>query len=222
MKMLGIKNTSLWRLSAAIISLAALARTAEAQMGTTAAAPDQFHVGDRIALQVEGPTVVSDTVVVRDGLVIRLPGMNDISLKGVRRSDTQVYLTQEIRKYVKEAVVHATPLIQIAVLGAVGKPGYYSMPSDLVLSDVLMRAGGPAQNSDVNESVIRRGGKDLMGKREVSQALSGGMTLDQLQIEPGDQIVIGEKSGSRISSFLQITGAIVGLAGLALALAVRR
>jgi len=211
------KKINLWRLASAIVCFVGVGPAAKAQGNRAAVQSDEFHVGDRIALVVEGPTMVSDTVVVRDGLVIRLPNMNDISLKGVRRADAQAYLTQEIRKYVKEAVVHATPLVQIAVLGAVGKPGYYAMPSDLVLTDVVMRAGGPAANSDVNRSVIRRGDKELLGKQAVAQALAQGKTLDQLQIEPGDQIVIGEKSSTNFTTLLQVTGAIVGIAGVALA-----
>ena len=51
--------------------------------------PDEFHVGDRIALTVEGPQTLSDTVVVREGLVLRLVGLGDISLAGVKRADAQ-------------------------------------------------------------------------------------------------------------------------------------
>lgn len=219
MSQIGTRKMNLWRLAAVVVSFIAAAPMAKAQEETTAVQPGQFHVGDRIALLIEGPSALLDTVVVRDGLVIRLPNMDDISLKGVRRSDTQAYLTQQIRKYVKDAVVHATPLIQIAVLGEVARPGYYSVPSDLVLTQVVMQAGGPSQNSDVNKSVIRRDGKEVLDKQAVARALAGGETLDQLQIEPGDQLVVGEKSTTSFTTVLQIVGAVVGIVGIGVALA---
>jgi polysaccharide export outer membrane protein len=181
-------------------------------------APDQFHVGDRIALSVEGPAGFSDTVLVRDSIVIQLPSIGEIPLRGVRRADAQQYLTQAIAKFVKDPVVHATPLIRVAVLGAVARPGYYSVPSDLILSDVLMRAGGPGSNSDIDKTVIKRGTQEVVSQKRTRQALASGATLDDLRIAPGDQIVVGEQSKGHLNSLIQITGLVVGLAGIAVAL----
>jgi polysaccharide export outer membrane protein len=203
----------------------AAARTASAQEGSgsvTAVQSDEFHVGDRIALTIEGPpSPVVDTVVVRDGLIIRLPNMGDISLKGVRRAEAQTYLTREIAKYVKNAVVHATPLLRIGVLGAVMKPGYYSVPSDMLLTDALMWAGGPVPGANVNGSVIRRGDKKMLDDKQVQNALASGKTLDQLRMASGDQVVVPQAPTRKLSTILQISGAVVGLAGLVLALSRR-
>jgi polysaccharide biosynthesis/export protein len=191
--------------AALVTMLLSLAATVRAQEGQ----PDNFQVGDRIALTIEGPQVFSDTVVVRDGFIIRLPNIGDISVAGVKRSNAESYLTQQIGKYIRNPVVHATPLVRIAILGQVGRPGFYTMPSDVLLSDVVMRAGGPTGNADLNRTVIKRGGQEVISREQVASALTAGMTLDQLHVAPGDQMVVGEKPNSIWGTALTILGVTV-------------
>lgn len=193
--------------------LVATAASAGAQAGT--ATPDEFRAGDRIALTVESSAVsFADTAVVREGPVIRLQNnLGEISLAGVRRSDVERYLTQEIGKLVKDPVVHATPLVRIAVLGEVAKPGFYSIPSDVLLSDVVMLAGGPTTTSDLNKTVIRRGSRDLISEKATQSALSSGKTLDDLRLAAGDEVVIGKKSQPKGDTILRVVGIAVPLIG---------
>jgi len=201
----GVKGIA--ALAGLLLSLSATVRAQEGQ-------PDDFHVGDRIALTIEGPQIFSDTVVVRDGLILRLPNIGDIPMTGVKRSDVESYLTQQIGKYIRNPVVHATPLVRIAILGQVGRPGFYTMPSDVLLSDVVMRAGGPTGNADLNRTVVKRAGQEVISKEQVASALTAGMTLDQLHIAPGDEMVVGEKPNSVWGTFLTVLGVTVPLVTL--------
>jgi len=212
----------LYRVSARLVVLplvlvaGPLAATASAQ--ATATSAGQLQVGDRVALSIEGPLAFSDTVVVRDGYMIRIPNLADISVAGVRRSDTEQYLTQQIAKYIKDAVVHAVPLIRISVMGQVGRPGFYTMPSDVLLSDVVMRAGGPTPQSDLNKTVVKREGTQIIGPDSVKVALASGATLDQLALAPGDEVVVGEKSQLDARFWLGALSVVVPLVGLIFAL----
>jgi protein involved in polysaccharide export with SLBB domain len=201
----GVKGIA--ALAGLLLSLSATVRAQEGQ-------PDDFHVGDRIALTIEGPQIFSDTVVVRDGLILRLPNIGDIPMAGVKRSDVESYLTQQIGKYIRNPVVHATPLVRIAILGQVGRPGFYTMPSDVLLSDVVMRAGGPTGNADLNRTVVKRAGQEVISKEQVASALTAGMTLDQLHIAPGDEMVVGEKPNSIWGTVLTILGVSVPIISL--------
>jgi polysaccharide export outer membrane protein len=167
---------------------------------------DGFHVGDRIALTVEGPQTISDTVAVREGLMLRLTGLGDVSLVGVKRANIQAYLTQQIGKYIRDPIVHATALVRISVLGQVTRPGFYSVPSDILLSDVIMRAGGPTNGADLNRSQVKRDGEDFLSSDSTKAAFAAGLTLDQLHIAPGDELVIAEKPNSGLDTFLKILG----------------
>lgn len=207
--------TGLGTVAGLVLTLSVSAKAQEPQA-------DEFHVGDRIALTVEGPQNISDTLLVRDGLILRLAGLGDIPLAGVKRADAQKYLTQQIGKFIRDPIVHATPLVRIAVLGQVGRPGFYTMPSDVLLSDVVMRAGGPTGTADLSRTVVRRGNDDVISKEQVATALSSGMTLDQLHVAPGDQLVVGEKPTSSFDTILKVVGVAVPLLSLALYFASRR
>jgi len=198
----GVKGIA--ALAGLLLSLSATVRAQEGQ-------PDDFHVGDRIALTIEGPQTFSDTVVVRDGLILRLPNIGDIPMTGVKRSDVESYLTQQIGKFIRNPVIHATPLVRIAILGQVGRPGFYTMPSDVLLSDVVMRAGGPTGNADLSRTVVWRSGQEVISREQVASALTAGMTLDQLHIAPGDEMVVGEKPSSIWGTVLTVIGVTVPL-----------
>ena len=118
--------------------------------------------------------------------------------------------------------MHATPLVRIAVLGQVGRPGFYTVPSDVLLSDVVMRAGGPTGNADLNRTVVKRGGEEVISKEAVASALTAGMTIDQLHLAPGDELVVGEKPSSSFDTVLKILGVAVPVLSLALYFTSRR
>jgi polysaccharide biosynthesis/export protein len=188
----------------ACIALPFTARAQESQS-------DEFHVGDRIALTVDNPLPgtqqgIRDTLTVRDGLILTLAGLGDVHLAGVKRADIQKYLTQEIGKFIRDPVVHATALVRIAVLGQVNKPGFYTVPSDMLISDLVMSAGGPTGTADLNRSVIKRGSTDVIPKEQLASALASGMTIDQMHVAPGDALVIGQKPGSSWDTILKVIG----------------
>lgn len=153
-----------------------------------------FQVGDRIALVVRGDSSLTDTVAVRAGRTIQLPNLPNISLQGVLRSELDGYLTKQIGKYLRNPDVDATSLIRVAMLGQVGRPGFYSFPADMTLSDAIMIAGGPTQGGDVNKTVVKRSNEVQYPDQVVRQALASGTTLDQMNLRAGDQVVVGDKA----------------------------
>jgi len=171
-----------------------------------------FHAGDRIALVVRGDSTLTDTAVVRGGRSIQLRNLPDISLAGVLHSELDAYLTKELSKYLRNPDVRAQALIQIAVLGPVGKPGFYNLPSDLTLTDAIMLAGGPSQQSDVNKTKVLRNNKEVYGNEAVQHAFTSGTTLDQMSLRAGDQIVVGEKGRKDWVRVLQVVSLAAGIA----------
>jgi hypothetical protein len=165
-----------------------------------------FPPGDRIALSVEGHPKLSDTLTVRAGRTVMFPDLPEIALSGILRSELVDHLTRELGKYVRDPKIRAIPLMRVAVLGQVGRPGFYALPADALLSDVIMIAGGPGANADLAKSTIRRDGEEVFHDRDVSIALSNGMTLDQLDLRAGDEIVIGEKRRQNLQMLIQTVG----------------
>jgi protein involved in polysaccharide export with SLBB domain len=83
------------------------------------------------------------------------------------------------------------------------------------VSDAIMSAGGPTPRADMPKTVIRRRSRELLSKRAVRDAMVAGFTLDQLGVNPGDEIVVSTKSERNWMSMLQIatliTGAVLGV-----------
>jgi polysaccharide export outer membrane protein len=87
----------------------------------------------------------------------------------------------------------------------VGKPGFYSVAPDSPLTDVLMTAGGPSASADFARSQVLRGTTLLADSKRFQQALTGNSTLDDVGMQTGDQIVIGEKP-KRWERFVSLVG----------------
>jgi protein involved in polysaccharide export with SLBB domain len=170
-----------------------------------------FRPGDRISLIVEGNVLVNDTVSVVAGPKITLTDIGDIPLTGVLRSELQNHMKTQLARYIKDARVRVTPLVSLSVLGPVGRPGFYFMPPDIPLTDAVMRAGGPGSTADLGRSVIKRGTDELYDSRNTQTAFSEGLTLDQLSLRSGDQIVVGTQSTKNWQTITQVTGLVMSM-----------
>jgi protein involved in polysaccharide export with SLBB domain len=149
-----------------------------------------FQEGDRIVVVLEGNPVGTDTLQVRAGKLLQLPRMADLSLEGVLRSELTDTLRHHLRRYLTNPAVRATPLLPLAVLGSVRNPGFYYTPADVVLRDIIMRAGGPAADADLSKAVVRRAGQTIWNVEDVRVALTDGLSLDRLHLRAGDEVYI--------------------------------
>jgi len=183
-------------------SLAAAGKAAEAAAVRQRLTEGDFRPGDRILLTVTGNFVFSDTVQVREGQVVTVESLPDIPLRGVLRAELNDYMTQQLSRYVKEPVVRAQALTRLAVLGAVGRPGYYALPADILLGDAIMHAGGPAPNADVSRTIVRRGKSEVLSKQQVQRAITEGKTLDRMDLRAGDEIVVAEKKQRNVMALV--------------------
>ena len=180
-----------------------------------------FQVGDRIRLMVEEEAQLTDTFTVAEGRVLALPGIGTISLRGVLRSELESHLRHEIGRYVRNPVVRSRSLIRVSLLGELGRPGFYQVPTDMVFADALMLAGGPSATAKLASIRIERGDTRIWDDGPLQQAVAEGRTLDQLNLRAGDRIVVPKRgsgiteSGIRtITLLLTIPAAIYGLTRL--------
>lgn len=170
-----------------------------------------FQPGDRIVLSVRGDSALSDTFTVRAGRRLALPNIGDIVLDGVLRSELQEHLAREVSRFVREPVVTAHSLVRVAVLGEVVRPGFYAVAPDVLVSDAIMLAGGPAANADLQKTTIRRDAADFIRHEDVRKAVSAGSTLDELGIRAGDEIVVGRRTDRNWQGVAQTVGIVGGL-----------
>jgi len=166
--------------------------------------PPEHPASDRIVLSVQGEPNLPDTVSVEAGPKIVLPLFGEISLQGVLRSEIEEHLTRELSAYIREPVVRANGLMRLSIQGQVGSPGFYVVPAEMLLSEALMVAGGPGGNANLDELRIERGSAELLSGEQLQEAMREGRTLDQLNLQAGDQMVLPERTGGVLGVFGQI------------------
>jgi polysaccharide export outer membrane protein len=202
------------------------AKEAEAALVQSRLEEGDFQVGDQIDVAVVGEKDLTNKFSVLQDRTLSFPQLPAISLKGVLRSEVREYLTTEIAKYVKNPQVTIQgSYIRLSIVGAVGKPGFYTLPADQLISDAIMTAGGPTGEPKLDKSVVRRNGKDVVPQGELARAVQDGQSLDQLNLHGGDELVLVAKGGNRgfgnngpggrgIQSWIWPINAAVGLAYL--------
>jgi protein involved in polysaccharide export with SLBB domain len=151
----------------------------------------------------------ADTYTVRAGKIVQIPRFGEVSLEGVLRSELTETVSKHLARFLRDPTVRATPLVRLGVLGRVNRPGYYYPAADVILSDVLMTAGGPAPDADLNKVVIRRGPDVIWNNTDTRTALADGLTLDRLHLRAGDEIDIGQKKQFSWTSVVPIVSGIV-------------
>ena len=154
-----------------------------------------FKVGDRFVLTFRQDSVRTDTASVRDSLKVSLLALPDLSLGGVLRSELDEKLNAHVSRYLKNASVRSSVLTRIAILGAVRSPGYYYALPDRPITDLVMLASGPADKANLAELEITRGATVTLKSKDSKRAIKDGRTLEQLDVQSGDEIRIPVKRG---------------------------
>jgi protein involved in polysaccharide export with SLBB domain len=192
-------------------------RTGEAWLLRTRLQRGDFQEGDRIVVMLLGSTTFNDTISVRVGKLLPLPRMGDVPLEGVLRSELSDRISTHLAKFLRDSSVRAIPLVRLAVLGQVQRPGFYYTSADVLVSDMLMKAGGPAGDADLNNVVIRRGGETIWNARDTRTAMNDGLSLERLHLRAGDELYVAPQKHTNWMAIGQI-----GLSVLALAFTLTR
>ena len=163
-----------------------------------------FRPGDQIALLIQGgETARWDTLTVEDGYQVDVPDLGLVVLQGVLRSELEPYLAAEVARFIQSPRVSAHALIRVLVLGST-RPGFYTVPANLPMSEVVTLAGGPGPGVDPGGIWIERGQSVLWPVEELQAPGSEARTLDDLGLQAGDRIVLPPpKAFGTQSPFLQ-------------------
>jgi protein involved in polysaccharide export with SLBB domain len=172
-----------------------------------------MRVGDRVLLQVQGHPLFSDTFPVVAGRVIEVPNIGGIPLEGVLRSELEDHLREHIGRFVRSPIIRARSLVRLEIMGAVGRPGFHAVPSDVLVSDAIMLAGGPAGSADMGRLRIHRGREVLWQGEPLRAAVLEGRTLDQLSVRAGDGIFVPQQQ-PRMAVFRDAVMVVTGVTSL--------
>jgi protein involved in polysaccharide export with SLBB domain len=152
-----------------------------------------FRVGDRFVITVRRDSIRSDTASVRDSLKVAILNLPDVSLAGVLRSELDERMTAHAARFLRNVSVQTNVLTRISVVGEVTAPGYYLAAPDRPISEVIMLAGGPATEANLKELSVTRSGSTVVNSKDSRKFLKEGRTLEQLDIQSGDEVRIPKK-----------------------------
>lgn len=178
-----------------------------------------FHVGDVLAVTLTIDSTSRPNYVVRDSLLVDASPLGRVSLRGVLRSEVQGVLQRFFNQFYKKPEVRVQPLIRVGFLGAVPKPGYYTVEPDAPVADAFSRvAGGPAQNADLKKIEVKRGPEVLLDAGGYERTARDGLTFDQVTLRSGDEIRVPERHRSSTFQRIRIAAITLGIVTTVLAL----
>ena len=182
-----------------------------------------FQVGDQLQVTLSvatttGGAPINGPFLVGPDLMLTLQDIPPIPLRGVLRSELKDYLTEHLRKLFKDQTVQVTSTIRLTIMGGIGNPGFYQLSAETTLPDAIMAAGGPGDEKALEESVIRRSGEEIWGEEDVAAAITAGLTLDQLNLRAGDELIVGRSVQTNwlqtFRTYALIPGLIISFIGL--------
>lgn len=179
-----------------------------------------FRVGERVAVRISAATFIADTPMVQKDRSIIIKELPPLSLVGVLRSELQPTVQRHVARYIRDPQVATQALVQVQISGEVKNPGFYAIPPETPIADVMQVAGGPTQNADFGKSEILRNGKQVMDGKNLRTAITAGQTVEQTRILPGDDIRVGFRQNRNWLQVVQTmtfaVSAVLGLRALGL------
>lgn len=187
------------------------ARRREAELIRERLEVGDLQVGDAISLTVLGEpqfTSPAGGLLIGPGRVLSLPGLPDIPMSGVLRSEAQQHLTEALSKQLRDPQVQVQTNIRLTFTGAVARAGYYQVPADIMPTDAIMTvAGGFGGGAEPNRTIIRRQGREIWSREAFQDALLRGMTLDQLNLRTNDEIFVHATGQTSWQTIVGVLGA---------------
>lgn len=116
--------------------------------------------------------------------------------------------------------IFCMPLIRVAVLGAVQRPGSYLIRAKDSLWELVTLAGGPANTADVRKIRVMRGGRTV--SKNLLEGFENAHSLEQLGVRSGDQVIMPSYSRFTADDFLRYTSFALSAAVLYLQISDRK
>jgi polysaccharide biosynthesis/export protein len=178
-----------------------------------AAAKADYILGeeDEVEISVYGNADLSKTQSVRPGGYITFPLAGTIEAKGLTPEQLRVQISDRIAKFVRDpqvtVIVRAYNSRKISVLGEVKAPGLLRLASDIKLLEALSRAGGIAEDADLQSALVMR--EHQLVPVDFVRLLRQGDVSQNIPIRPGDAILIPSVKDKKVFVLGQVSRPLV-------------
>jgi len=202
---------SLSRFATTLLLLALAAPTLAAQrtgsMGAPATVGHPLLPGDAISLKIWREPDLSGEFSVDESSVVVLPKVGPLNVRGISSDSLKTYLVSTYSSFLRNPSIEVRLLHRVRVLGAVVKPGLYSVDETMYFTDVLALAGGVSPDGNPNKIQLVRDGKTI------DTPLTKGLLVSESPLRSGDQVIVGQKSWAARNP-----GILIGLGSTAVAI----
>ena len=151
-----------------------------------------FRAGEVVGLEVRGQPQWSGSFTVQPDQTLVLPGVPPIDMNNVLYSEAEEVIYAGLSTVLRDPQIEIDTQMRVGVVGEVAAPGYYDVSGSMLVSDVLMLAGGPTSRAATEKIRVRRFGNTVLQGPELT---APGLTLDDLGIRPGDSIEMPSTEG---------------------------
>jgi polysaccharide export outer membrane protein len=148
------------------------------------------------------PDLSGDFPVDETGTVV-FPKVGSMRVTTLPPASLKRKLLQAYAAYLNNLSIRVEVLRRVQVLGAVNKPGLYSVDPTMSVADAIALAGGITGRGKQDLLELRRGGE------KVSTRLSSNVLIGDSPIRSGDQLYVPERSWASRNP-----GIIIGALGL--------
>jgi len=163
--------------------------------------------GDQVMLTVSGEDKWTGQFAVSVNRTIELQDIEAVSVANVLYSELEEKIAQQLSRYVRDPRIRVDVLKRVGVLGEVGQAGFYNVTGAMLISDLIMAAGGPSTNADLNKVVFRRLGQPIESGRP--RVVWESQSLDELGLISGDEVFVPTKSSFVL---VRVLGFVLGTA----------
>ncbi len=203
---------SIWLVAAVLLlskpAFVAAQQDTKYQWGETAKSLTIFQPGDAVRIQIfelyergaRDLNLSGDYPINPNGSIV-MPIIGEVKVKGYTVYEVMNQLRERFSEFIKNPYVYVRPLIRLTMQGAFNEPSAYHVDPSSTVWDVVKQAGGPAGNADLSKMRVERGGKVVIP--DVIKAFERGVSLEEVGIQSGDQLVVPTRS--RISLTFLVT-----------------
>jgi protein involved in polysaccharide export with SLBB domain len=185
------RNSALLSIVLAAVLGSAGVIEAHAQDASSSANPGSSLVlrpGDALRITVWPNSELGGEFVIDDAGYVHLPVLADVRVAGIPVDRVREDLRRRYAEGMRNPVVNVTPVFDVIVVGAVQRPGVYSITPTHSLFDVLGMAGGFQGTAAGDRLRIVRPGEVV--RFDAVRALERGEDMDAIRLRSGDHIVV--------------------------------
>jgi protein involved in polysaccharide export with SLBB domain len=187
------RNSALLGIILAVVLGSVASIQAQAQDASSTANPASSFVlrpGDALRITIWPNSELGGEFVIDDAGYVHLPVLAAVRVAGIPIDRVREDLRRGYAEGMRNPVVNVTPVFSVTVIGAVQRPGVYTITPTHSLFDVLGMAGGFQGTAAGDRLRIVRPGEVV--RFDAARALERGEDMDAIRLRSGDHIVVPE------------------------------